>query len=197
MSYQTYVVCHGECSQYAWKEHALCCHWVQCGVNVRSGWFLSHRTVPIFRWPACHLLSEGCWALPGSCLPGLGWSPHVLAATALHWTPKSCLLHVSGAPFLPSPLLFLLGPEDSCQLLSDTEVCPSNSANWTWLCWVFPSVCFGRETLKTVNWGNCRAQLIGFPSLRGLYVLLSDVCCLENCCFFYFVWCFPSFCFVE
>lgn len=137
-----------------------------------------------------HLLGEGCWALAGSCLPGLGWSP-------LHWTLESRLLHVSGAPFLSSPLLFLLGPEDSCQLLSDTEVCPSNSENWTWLCWVFPSVCFGRETLKTVNWGNCRAQLLGFPSLRGLYVLLSDVCCLENCCFFYFVWCFPSFCFVE
>lgn len=48
-------------------------------------------------------------------------------------------------------------------------------------------------SLKTVNWGNCRAHLIFSPSLRDHCPSLPDVQCLENHGVIYFVQLFGCF----
>lgn len=60
--------------------------------------------------------------------------------------------------------------------------------------WVLPPCNMSWKLSQAISWGNHRAHLICFLSLRDHCPLLSDVHHLENCCFtvFMFSWLFQE-----
>lgn len=114
------VVCRGEYFKYTCKECVLCCHWVWCSINARSGWFPSYRTLLIFRWPVLSL-SKGFWALPLSCSPR-PWIVSLHACSDCCPTEYSRASSSTSLVFLFFPVLSssVPSPENSCHLPSDT-----------------------------------------------------------------------------
>ena len=63
-------------------------------------------------------------------------------------------------------------------LLNSESLCDSEG--------VSPTLCYSLETVKIISWDNPRVHLVPFPSFRDHCSLLSNVKCLQNCCFIYF-----------
>lgn len=108
----------------------------------------------------------------GGCLRGtICTSPKFSFHAALSW--------LVFCPVNSNFLVFPRLPAPSAQLRDTSKLCGYS---------VLQS---SLETLKAVNWGNCKAHLIYFFSLRGHCLSFPNVQCLDCHCLIYIIcWCY-------
>lgn len=141
---------------------------------------LSSSLLKLLTTPASHQLSGRALGSFSTCM---FWS---VLSGRLEGGPvqMSGELSVPLSPLCPWTLAALASPDSKLYLLNsgrplgspwDVSHPPNPPPTMLW------------PTSQAGSWGNHKTHLICFPSLRDHCPSLSDVCCLENCCFVYLV----------
>lgn len=109
-----------------------------------------------------------------------------LCWSVLNWIHRGDPLLVSNVSAQLSPLWYSVLQTLVALVSMDLQICLLNSESPSGSHWVLLPCAVASKSPKTGGWGNRRAHLAYFPSLRHHFPWLPDKQCLKNCYFIHF-----------